>query len=1456
MTFQAEDLIVGLAANLARDLIAASARRFRDAAFGDSEQGDLSRAYQYAFTQMLTTAMSGLDPDSQAHVSELFQRFVADPFIANRLLDLALHPSEIPIEDLRESFDALGFDRRTLQADFDTLIKSFISGLASGLGLEAGRPNSPIFNRVNLARLTAMQILLEEHQQTSDEALTILRLLEKELRQISTKTTERVEDDLKCLVLRDDLNLLQQTIQQLPSGLRPLAKEVGKSIEAVYAASMAELRRKTLEDYLDALHNYSEQLPYITLPGKPLPLLSTIYIEQLPEEQKPMDDSARSTADIGQEPKRNVETIGQAIKHHRHLVLQGGPGIGKSTMLHHLALTLIETWRTGKGDLLVPIHVLARHFATRSGSLSGSLWEQAMFELAKLLHRGLPTDFFEQPPGLGARWLVMIDGVDEIVSQQARDELIQAILYHARKPDSYYHFVIATRPVPELDRFDRDLFGHYSVRPFEPSQVDDFAHKWFSNRPDANADDAREFLVQIKKSRIADLAQIPLLLTMAAVVYELDRNRTVPKHRMELYRQFVKILLEDEESVRETRQPFREEWDKRYGSDGQMWADRLFNQRRGLLEHLALWKQEGNPGSFIEESLRFIEHHGWIPLELEPEWLSRQIEIFLRRTGLLIWHGDRQGFIHNTFGEYLAASALARANFPDQSAGSAVIDRWSEDSWQEVVLLLLGIWGAEDLNIDNPIQHIQDIGGHEGLIFTGLALAEGVQMSPQVAAEIQENLLASARELTLADLPQHPNTLDVLSHLFERGAVLEEFELLTEDDTLNIYVREEGLRLMERRGFKTEATRSWYLLAESKTKNNSNNERALAALRRLGAVTELAAIGRNQKLTANFRLVAIRAMAQLGANEKVRDLLLTMVRDPELYAATRINAAKELAMMTQLKGGDEGRDSLFTLAREKGLASAARISAAKELALMSPLKVDDELRDLLLTMAKDTQLASAARINAANEVQKFLSAEDVPDMWLLLANDQSLKASSRLAVAQALTGIGLTEESNALLEKLIADSTLSVNIRTGVAKQLKEFRTPEDMKEIWMMLAGLKGLDASSQLYIGSQLMELGFESDSALLLLPLVHNSAVPANIRMSAAAAMQPCFSMGDMIRIWIGFAHEEGLGPQMRLRAASELQSLNLLGQSALILLSLVNDVAVKSEKRMKAALQLMEICGRETMAPIWFALAQDSSFDTRERLGIMAEIKKLYASKGVPPNQLERIRDPRYGIDVDLAAAGMVGQSNESGDRFGNWLALALTKDQTLRASLQDLPSKELNQVVDSGEPQTLSALALNPIVPLAIRIQAARALAESGSADQIADTWFALAYEPTLSVFERLRMVKELLRVKTLEEDAVGILASLIEDSSIAAGVRVQAINILGEFGKVQNLIAIINDLETDKVFRKQAVRVLEQMGNIEALAKLRHLANAHSEKEIRRLARHAVDRIGALNAAKSGRDKE
>ena len=622
--FALDALSAGLAVNLVSDLLNPLVSRAIDAIIGTAEERAIAEAYRYAYYN---------EP------SESVCQFLAVPEVRSWLLAHAFTgqtPLPPAVRKLRQRL-LFGPD---VPRNFDEAMGRFMRNLTGKIREQAQKHESPLFNLVALANILVMSERLNQMpRQVIDE-------VEKEVASVTAET-------------------LSPIINQLREELRPPISE-------------------RLPDYQAALEQYCQALPYFSLfdYARELPSLTDIYIHQQMDERQ-------SEAQENRDPARQSRpaTVMQALQNHRHLFIEGGPGMGKSTALRYLALT----WAQGGVAPWTPVLVSASGLAARKVSLSQALCEQVSHELEKYLSHPLPEQIFEEPPPQNTAWLIFIDGLDEIVTLRERQDFLQALSTHL--DHASYRFVITSRPLGLAERLSGEQVGYYIMRSFEPSDVATFAQQWF------NGDDVEQFQSRLRESQLDVVARTPLLLTIAAILYQQAPHQPLARQRADFYEQCVTVLLEDEEIQRKRtgqdtspRERFISDWLLRDPTGGDA-AGRVWLWRRQLIERLALSLQQGDLGKLVERAVEVIRANGpgWGE-SLARRWHDSLAAGLLQRTGVVILHGNDSSFIHETFREYLAASALAQTYSPDNAEALPLVTRWRDDRWREVLLFLLGIW--------------------------------------------------------------------------------------------------------------------------------------------------------------------------------------------------------------------------------------------------------------------------------------------------------------------------------------------------------------------------------------------------------------------------------------------------------------------------------------------------------------------------------------------------------------------------------------------------------------------------------------------------------------------------------------------------------------------------------------------------------------------------------------------
>ena len=205
-----------------------------------------------------------------------------------------------------------------------------------------------------------------------------------------------------------------------------------------------------LRAYLDAAILAAREHPYPGLvPGTRPPPLTTVHVRQ---QARPATPPRTENGAGASPPAEHAGTPGPAsaqeiLDHGEDAVVIAGPGGGKSTLLRTGLITLAGRWRAGQGGRWVPVLVPAVDLAPPR-----KMHEAIAASVEKSLNAADPaTDwpprFFAAEPLRGVRWLVLVDGLDELLDPDARRRLITKLTNASDRPGSPYRFVATTRPL-------------------------------------------------------------------------------------------------------------------------------------------------------------------------------------------------------------------------------------------------------------------------------------------------------------------------------------------------------------------------------------------------------------------------------------------------------------------------------------------------------------------------------------------------------------------------------------------------------------------------------------------------------------------------------------------------------------------------------------------------------------------------------------------------------------------------------------------------------------------------------------------------------------------------------------------------------------------------------------------------------------------------------------------------
>ncbi|WP_405192671.1 trypsin-like peptidase domain-containing protein [Streptomyces anthocyanicus] len=531
--------------------------------------------------------------------------------------------------------------------------------------------------------------------------------------------------------------------------------EAVRQSRGIYALLEAELRSSPVHHY--RLHDRAG------------PSLDDTYVHQRVEET-PDSSGLKVSAPIKAEG---------ALTQHRHVVLEGPPGAGKSTFIHHITRTLAKSWITqevGEEVLLnrtvLPLRVTAQDLAGPK-PLPVLLRESVHKRLGALLSSSMPADIFEEPVH-ATEWLVLVDGLDEIVDVSVRRRVLDVITADVGRPGSAYRWVVATRPLPTAEAAslrDSDA-AVYLLAPFDDTQLRLLASRWLDAESDEceSDDKVKGFLQQIDAKGLRQIIRTPLLASIALTVYRAMPAGDLPVGRVGLYEELIKQLLNRRDANGGRRSAWRQTVVE--GGGDEALADWLYRNRVRLLTHLAQTTLASDATVTIADAVGWAKSRVPDPPDFFAAWPDA-VGALLSDTGLFYGVNALGGlhWAHRSLAEYLVA----------RDAAKSLPDTWPGQEWQtdellaaalsetrdELAVLTVACWasergerGAERLAVllmdrsdryDDYIVHTSGVqlgraGGMDGntpdryALLAGRLLADGVQLPQDLRTRIMRRI--------------------------------------------------------------------------------------------------------------------------------------------------------------------------------------------------------------------------------------------------------------------------------------------------------------------------------------------------------------------------------------------------------------------------------------------------------------------------------------------------------------------------------------------------------------------------------------------------------------------------------------------------------------------------------------------------------------------------------------------
>lgn len=436
--------------------------------------------------------------------------------------------------------------------------------------------------------------------------------------------------------------------------------------------------------------------------------------------------------------------LDESVSATRKILLEGGPGQGKSTITQ-MAAQIYRQHVLGRNDLdpegrwsppqklRLPFRIELKDFAEWLNEHSDASVEEYLAFRIKKYSGGSPvtTDSIHNIVE-GSPVILIFDGLDEIGSDELRDKAIEKIIECVDRFERVLHsdlrVVITTRPPAIVGRRESLVgFVRFPVVPMESDTIQNYVTRWLAVQPQDDEDelnDIREsFEIRRNEPHVKALITNPMQLSVLLHFIKL-KGPAFPDRRAELYRDYFKVLID-------------RDVDKSPGLRKNREIIEALHQVLGYKIH-ALTEVEQSDGTLSRSQL----------LDVVSSWLKTQgagnisprdlFKLGEERLGLIVspkGEGEetRYGYEIQPIREYFAAAFIN-----DQIKGNAheVFQELVRRAfWREVALFLAGLRRpnekadllsrAKALDLDDSLGWRQD-----GRVLTLQLLIEGVFSQP------------------------------------------------------------------------------------------------------------------------------------------------------------------------------------------------------------------------------------------------------------------------------------------------------------------------------------------------------------------------------------------------------------------------------------------------------------------------------------------------------------------------------------------------------------------------------------------------------------------------------------------------------------------------------------------------------------------------------------------------------